>query len=346
MLQTAHGAQRLQLTLLHLTAAGMALLYAWLISRTIYVRSGVQFVAPLAIVLLVHLAWLAVCNELQPGFAAVVLRRTLATSVLILVVTIASAIYTPMPVAAAPGGDLVNILWFVGCLGVLALVIAVAAAIIYVIGVALNSIYKALKGPPQGPGESRLLDAGVAALALLAVGAASLEGIAPAFTFAIRDGASSTLGVTASPTRVWQEVGKATSPSFPLPAMLRTIPQPVAVLVDEGASLGARRVVRFKGREGEGNLVLKVVRQTDDEVIFEAISDDSPIAKWVRHRSLTFRVVRDGAGSRLTVASQYDRLLSPAWFFRPYVRFASYLAVDVLARDTKQRAEARVSHAR
>ena len=160
-------------------------------------------------------------------------------------------------------------------------------------------------------------------------------------TFATRDGASVTMVVAASPARVWQEVGKATSPSFPLPTMLRTIPQPVAVLVDEGASLGARRIVHFKGREGEGDLVLKVVRRTDTEAVFEAVSDASPIAMWVRQRSLTFRVEPAGAESRLTVASDYDRLLSPAWFFRPYIRVASYLAVDVLARDTKERAETR-----
>jgi hypothetical protein len=212
--------------------------------------------------------------------------------------------------------------------------------VIYCIGWGVKSLYHMIKGPPKGPGDSRLFDASVASLALLAIGSASLEGLGPALTFATRDGASVTVDVAASPARVWQEVGKATSPRFPLPTMLRTIPHPVAVLVDEGASLGAGRIVHFKGREGEGDLVLKVVRRTEREAVFEAVSDASPIAMWVRHRSLTFRVEPAGAESRLTVASDYDRLLSPAWFFRPYVRIASSLAVGVLARDTKERAEA------
>jgi hypothetical protein len=63
--------------------------------------------------------------------------------------------------------------------------------------------------------------------------------------------------------------------------MLRTIPKPVAVLVDEAANLRPPPIPHFKGRAGEGDLVLQ-----------------------------------------------------------PYIRLASYLAVDVLARDTKQRAEA------
>ena len=73
--------------------------------------------------------------------------------------------------------------------------------------------------------------------------------------------------------------------------------------------------------------------------MFEAKSDASPISWWVTHRALTYRVVPDGEGSALTVALDYDRLLSPAWFFRPYIRLAAWLAVGVLARDTRQRAE-------
>jgi hypothetical protein len=344
MFRSANLSIRLQLALLHLIAGGLALAYAWLVSGTHYVTSGLQFVSPLAVVLLVHLAWLAVRRELGTGFAMVACGRMLATAVCIVVFTVVCAMYAPIPAGAINSDDvnrgLGSVGFFFGCLAVLALVVSAAALVIYGIGWGLKSIYYMIKGPPKGPGESRLFDASVVSIALLAIGSASLEGLGPALTFATRDGASVTMVVAASPARVWQEVGKATSPSFPLPRMLRTIPQPVAVLVDEGASLGARRIVHFKGREGEGDLVLKVVRRTDTEAVFEAVSDASPIAMWVRQRSLTFRVEPAGAESRLTVASDYDRLLSPAWFFRPYIRVAAYLAVDVLARDTKERAEA------
>jgi len=358
MPRSANLATRSQQALPHLIAGGLALAYAWLVSGTHYVTSGVQFVSPLAVVLLVHTVWLAVRRELGAGFAKVAFGRMLATAICIVVFTVVCATYAPIPVGAANSDDVkgglgavvasgegfITIFYLFGCLTVLALVVLAAALVIYGIvygvGRALKYIYDKLTGPPTGPGESRLFDASVVAIAFLAIGFASLEGLGPALTFATRDGASVTVVVAASPARVWQEVGKATSPRFPLPMLLRTIPQPVAVLTDEGASLGARRIVHFKGREGEGDLVLKVVRRTDTDAVFEAVSDASPIAMWVRQRSLTFRVEPAGAESRLTVASDYDRLLSPAWFFRPYVRLASYLAVDVLARDTKERAEA------
>ncbi|HKD28183.1 MAG TPA: hypothetical protein VKC66_20035 [Xanthobacteraceae bacterium] len=348
MPRSANLTIRLQLALPHLIAGGLALAYAWLVSGTHYVTSGVQFVSPLAVVLLVHMVWLAVRRELGAGFAKVAFGRMLATAICIVVFTVVCAMYAPIPAGAVSSNDVKGELFLIvlslGCLAVLALVVLAAALVIYGIvcgiGWALKYIYDMLKGPPTGPSESRLFDASVVSIAFLAIGSASLEGLGPALTFATRDGASVTMVVAASPARVWQEVGKATSPSFPLPRMLRTIPQPVAVLIDEGASLGARRIVHFKGREGEGDLVLKVVRRTDTDAVFEAVSDASPIAMWVRQRSLTFRVEPAGAESRLTVASDYDCLLSPAWFFHPYVRLASYLAVDVLARDTKERAEA------
>jgi len=226
---------------------------------------------------------------------------------------------------------------------VLALVIFVVAGSVYlfvrVLDGLLHVVLRWLRRPP-GSGGDRLNDMGIVVLAFLVVGISSLEGIAPAVSFAIDDHAANTLVVDAPPARVWQAISTATSPRFPLPAFLRFIPRPVAVVVDEGAQLGSLRVVRFSGREGEGDLTLKVTERTDREAVFQAQSDTSPIAGWVRQKRITFRVVPDGLGTRLTVTSDYDRLLSPAWFFRPYIGLAAYLAVNVLARDTKQRAEA------
>src|ERR1700722_12054384 len=41
----------------HVAAALLALYYAWLVSNTRFVTTGLEFVAPLAIVLATHLAW-------------------------------------------------------------------------------------------------------------------------------------------------------------------------------------------------------------------------------------------------------------------------------------------------
>ena len=326
----------------HASAGLAALMYAALVHETPLKTSAVQFVGPLVVVLLAHLAWLARRHDLKPGFSMVLLRRSLQTAAGLLVLVTLAAIYMPMPAAAqrGPGADVIGpLLTILFCLFVVALVVTVLAGVLYLLGRAASALYHFVTGRrDKEPGDTRLFDVAVTATALAVLVGASVEGVTRTLSFAAADSASVTLAVAAPPERVWHEVGRATSPAFPLPMMLKSIPQPVAVLVDEGADLGARRVVRFAGRQGEGDLVLQVVRRTETDAVFEAKSDASPISWWVTHRALTFRVVPEGEGSRLTVALDYDRLLAPAWFFRPYIRLAAWLAVGVLARDTRQRA--------
>jgi hypothetical protein len=328
----------------HLLAGSLALYYAWNISHSDYVTTGVQFVSPLAVVLTAHLAWLAAARGYQPGFSGIVLGRSFTTTLGIVVGTAFAAIYAPVPAEASTdlGSTIGAILSMFACLAVLGLVLAAAAALLLGISYAVYALFNVVRrwlGRPPGAGETRLYDVGVLIFALLAIGTASLEGIVGAFSFAPADQSFSRISVAAPPARVWDAVGVATSPTFPLPIMLKSIPQPVAIVLDEGTALGAKRIVHFKGREGEGDLTLQVTERTNDKVVFRALSDNSPIAMWIQQKAITFRVQADGSGSTLTVTSDYDRLLSPSWFFKPYIRVAAFLAVDTLARDTKQRAE-------
>ena len=74
--------------------------------------------------------------------------------------------------------------------------------------------------------------------------------------------------------------------------------------------------------------------------MFEILSDTSPFAMWVAHKHLTYRVEAAGNdATRLTVSLDYDRMLAPSWFFTPATKGAARLAMDVLARDVKSRAE-------
>ncbi|MGE3845075.1 MAG: hypothetical protein AB7I50_26225 [Vicinamibacterales bacterium] len=328
---------------MHMSAGLAAIIYAALVHETSLKTSAMQFVGPLVVVLLAHFAWLAQRQEFVPGFSLLLLRRSMHTAIGLLALVTLAAIYMPMPVAAQGGpGDVIgSLLTVLFCLFVVALVVAVLAGIVYLLGRALSALHQIVTSRRhKGPGDTRLFDIAITTAALAVLVVASTEGVTRALTFAATDGASVTMAVAAPPERVWQEVGKATSPEFPIPMMLKSIPQPVAVIVDEGADLGARRIVRFAGRQGQGDLVLQVVRRTETDAVFQAMSDASPISWWVTHRALTFRVARAAEGSRLTVALDYDRLLAPAWFFRPYIRLAARLAVGVLARDTRQRAEA------
>ena len=82
-----------------------------------------------------------------------------------------------------------------------------------------------------------------------------------------------------------------------------------------------------------------MVERTETKAVFDVISDTSPFANWVAHRRLIYQVREENDGSRLDITLEYDRQLAPAWFFSPMIKGAAYLAMDVLARDVKERAE-------
>lgn len=338
---TDPGPGRFELVAAHVLAGTAALAFAFLVFRSSLMTSAVQFVAPALVMMLVHLGWQGVGRGLRPGFSITVMLHTAVTAILVLLGTLGAALLVPMPASASAEGFGLSIIMLLYCLVIVAVVGAAIGLTGFLIVMIIRLAIRAIKGPkpPEGPAGSRLFDIGATAATILALSAASFEGVTPALRLDPAGSAFQSFVVEAPPSDVWAAVGRATSPRFALPALLRSVPQPVSVLVDEGAELGDRRIVRFRGREGEGDLVLQVVKRTDTEAVFAAISDTSPIAMWVKHRTLTFRVEPDPAGARLTVTLDYERNLAPAWFFRPYVKLGAFLAVDVLARDTRDRAE-------
>jgi hypothetical protein len=176
-------------------------------------------------------------------------------------------------------------------------------------------------------------------LVITALIIASFEGLPNYYTFDDKSRVVATGLIDADPDRVWRAMQQATSPDFPLPNILAVFPQPVSVIVDEGISVGANRQVQFQGREGAGFLSLRVVSRTDNEVVFAVIRDTSPYANWIEFQTLSYRVTPQGEQSRLEVSLGFKRELSPAWFFTPMMNGAARLAMDVLARDVKTRAE-------
>ncbi|MEZ5854870.1 MAG: hypothetical protein R3D67_09060 [Hyphomicrobiaceae bacterium] len=334
----------------HAIAGGLALCYAFAISNTQHVTNGLQFVSPVLVVLMVHSLVLWQRGALRgagpPSAALVALRRTVGTTVMLVVSMALAAAFAPMPADAA-NSVLSDILGVLSCLLVLVVVLAVTATLAFIVG---YSIYWALRGgwafakrilgldlPPGGTG---LNDLGVLVASALAIGAASLEGVSDALTFAERDRVATTVAVRAPPAAVWSAIDKASSSALPLPLLLRTLPRPTHV-IDGGSSLGSQRIVHFKGREGEGDLVLEVTSRRAGSITWSAVRDTTPMRRWAVPLDVTFTVESDGpeGGSRLAVSATYDRKLAPAWFFRPYMRAVWAQVVDVLARDKKERAE-------
>ncbi len=273
-------------------------------------------------------------------------RRTVGTTLGLVGGLALAAVFAPMPADAA-ADPISGFLSVLACLFVLAIVLAVTATVVLLIGYAAYwlvrggwGLARRVFGIELPGGGGRLNDASVLVVAGLAVGAASLEGVSAALTFPERDTVASTVEIGAPQEAVWAAIGKASSTALELPTLLRLIPRPTHVQ-DGGAALGSRRVVHFKGREGEGDLVLEVTSRSGQSITWTAVSDSTPMRGWAKPRTVTYTVAAapERDGSRLTVSAVYDRKLAPAWFFRPNMQMTSTEVVDVLARDKKERAE-------
>jgi hypothetical protein len=337
MSASVSGGQRHQ-WLAHVVVAPVALAHMWFISTTEYVTTAVQFISPLAVIVIGHLLWRMIAGGFARGIADAVLRKSGLTALMILAGVACAALFAPLPAEAGGAEEFFGpLLLVLFCLAIVAAVVFVFAWAVYLLARGATGLYRMVQKERKPP-DSSANDIASLSFALGAIMLFSLEGVTEKLRFPVGDRAASEHMVRTDPRNVWKAAATATSPNFPLPSMLRTIPQPVKILVDEGLDVGARRVVLISGREGTGELSMRVVRKTESEVTFAVLSDTSPVSMWARAKSLTFRIEPIAGGSRLSVISEYDRLLAPAWFFKPFMGVAAHLAVDTLARDIGQRA--------
>ncbi len=322
----------------HGFAGAAALGLAWWLSGTAYVQTAVQFLSPAIVIFAVHFLWLCVSGALYPGFANKVFVRSLTSSLGLTVMMFVGSVVLPKQAHADFGEAVQTALVSLFCIFVLLVVGAIVYLVFWSILKIASAGIRAAKGSDSDP-DSRYFDFGAVGVAMVLMVASGLEGLPNTFRFPAGDSAVTSVEIAANPEAVWTAMETATTPAVPLPLILGSFPKPVEVSVDEGTGLGANRKVMFAGREGAGEMRLRVTERTADMAVFTVLSDTSPYAQWIGFRSLTYAVERADSRTRLQVSLAYDRELAPAWFFGPLMRGAAYFAVGVLASDVKARAE-------
>ncbi len=102
----------------------------------------------------------------------------------------------------------------------------------------------------------------------------------------------------------------------------------------DGLEVGATRTVHFAGGEGKpGDLLLKVSESRTGYVRFDTVSDHSKIAHWLDWKSSEVEwSATDAQNVRVTWILHFQRRLDPAWYFRPWERYATHLAAEYLIR--------------
>jgi hypothetical protein len=120
-----------------------------------------------------------------------------------------------------------------------------------------------------------------------------------------------------------------------LPMYLRMgFPRPVAV-TGYGTVPGMKYTVHFAGGEGKpGDLVLEVTQHEQGKLSLRALSDNSHISHWIKWETSMVEWNASGQGrTSVRWTLRYRRLLDPAWYFRPWERYAVALTASQLIED-------------
>lgn len=325
--------------MVHVVAASLALWFAWHVSQSPFAKSGVQFIGPLLVVMAVHFGAMALSGNMNRGYPLVIYAQSAKTALAMLVTLFVATLVAPAP-AWAQGNEVVGVaLMVVFCVLMIVVIVGVCALLGYLLFKGIYAVIDAVKKDKPDE-DDRFLDGGSMIAATLVLGTLSLEGLPQTYAFDGHGQGQATFEIMAPPDVVWDTMQTATSPTFPLPAILSSFPQPVAVETDEGTGLGAKRVVAFAGREGAGKLKLQVVDQSEMHAVFQVTSDTTPYRQWLAFEALRYDLEDTGSGTRLSVSIAFERKLAPAWFFDPAMQQAANLAAAVLVSDVKTRAEA------
>ena len=205
--------------------------------------------------------------------------------------------------------------------------IVMAAPLFYLVAMPIAGAIQRRRGTDEPPGR-------VYAMVLVPVVLLSLEGVFDATTLPVRNGVAATAHVAAGVAEV--EAALASVPTFeqPPPAFFRhaRFPQPVSA-EGSGLDVGAIRRIMFSSPAGPAPLELRVSARGAGRVVFTIEGDGTPIAGWMTLRRAV--VTWTDAGSdrtRVRWELEFDRKLSPAFYFAPLERYGARLAAGYLIR--------------
>ena len=172
------------------------------------------------------------------------------------------------------------------------------------------------------------------AIVLVPVALLSLEGSFDVTTLPVTNRVAASADVAGTLAEV--EAALASVPAFdePLPGFFRhaRFPHPIAA-AGAGLDVGATRRIMFASPMGPAPLELRVTARGPGRVVFAVDADRTPIAGWMtlREAVVTWRFA-GATTTRVRWELEFDRELSPAFYFAPLERYAARLAAGYLIR--------------
>jgi hypothetical protein len=202
--------------------------------------------------------------------------------------------------------------------------ILMASPLFYLVGLLVGVIVDRNRKKPQTT---------VSCLLLLLL-PMSIEGSSPRLSFNRDETVQASQVVYASARNVELALSHSPRTDMPLPIYLRMgFPRPTDAWGD-GLEVGATRTIHFAGGEGKpGDVLLKVSESHAGYARFDAVSDRSKVAHWLDWKSSEVQwTALDAQHTRVNWTLHYERRLDPAWYFRPWERYATRLAAEYLIR--------------
>jgi len=96
-----------------------------------------------------------------------------------------------------------------------------------------------------------------------------------------------------------------------------------------GLNQDAEWEVSFNGKsERFDPLRVRVVESREKRIRFRIIQDETEIGQWMRWREVTWDFEEKTNGTEVVMTVSYERLLDPAWYFKPLERFGVTQAAD------------------
>jgi hypothetical protein len=129
----------------------------------------------------------------------------------------------------------------------------------------------------------------------------------------------------------------AAGPDFDLtelPAFLMAgfpTPQDIA---GRGIEPGDQWTIQWQGPDGLDPLIVEVVEASENRIVFDCMENDSKIGEWMKIKTVIWDLQPNDSGTAITMTLKYDRLLDPAWYFKPIQRYGVRKAGEYLISQT------------
>jgi hypothetical protein len=206
--------------------------------------------------------------------------------------------------------------------------ILMAAPIFYAVTLSIAGVITLIRNREKDQKQNLL-----PCLAVIIILPMTLEGSRPSLSFDREEAVTARRVVPATTEEVESTLSQSPRTNLSIPLFFKSFPLPTEA---HGAGLkpGDLRSIHFAGGEGHpGDVVFQVVESGPRHARFAAVSDQSKIAHWLswEYADVRWQPV-DATHTQVEWTLGYRRLLDPAWYFRPWERYAVRVSADYLIR--------------